>query len=427
MSLWFVGNAGSAAGPAAPGAMRAGGRALVGGGVPGLGGAAAGVPGVPADPARGVDGVGEQLVVPVVLAGALAPGVELGGGDALVQVALLLRAQGFGGRALLAVEHGLPAMGVHAATGGVEQAPFADDDRHVLADFGDHRRIGITHELVVPFGGLRAAGDLGHHQVLVGVQDHVLQLEVGEELLPLVDVEAVVEDHGLVLRQAALAAQTAVGGHVEVLEPVEFDRPGAFGHLGVDGLVTFGDVHGIPRGGGVRLVDDLDAHQGLAGAVAPGQSLQHGQHELDLVGQLRPLAHAGQAAVVEAVLAHRCGVQVDQDAQPVLLRPVERLVELLDAADERRAVAEDEVRHRDAHRAQAPRFDGGEVAFGDVFGAVGHDTGLVDGRVELGGQVVFVVGGGAVEQGRVHPLLKDEPVAQVHAVDEGVGHDCSFA
>ena len=52
-------------------------------------------------------------------------------------------------------------------------------------------------------------------------------------------------------------------------------------------------------------------------AVPLGEAFEHGQHEFDFVGQLRPFAHAGDAAVVEAVLAHRRGVQVDEDGQTV--------------------------------------------------------------------------------------------------------------
>lgn len=307
-------------------------------------------------------GVGEQLVVPVVEAAALAPCGELGFGHALVQRALLFGGQGLGLRAFLAVEHALAAVGVHAAADGVEQAPLPHDHREVFAHLGDHRRVGVPHEVVVAFHGLRAAHHFGGHEVLVGVEDHVLEFRrkpaIGpaHEVLPLLDVEAVVEHHGLVRRQRALVgvAQTVVGGDVEVLEPVEGDRAGAFGELRVDRLVAFGHIHHRPGGGGVRLVDDLDAHQRLAMAVPLGEAFEHGQHEFDFVGQLRPFAHAGDAAVVEAVLAHRRGVQVDKDGQAVFFGLVEGFVEFVDAADERCTVAEDEVRHGDAHGVQPP-------------------------------------------------------------------------
>lgn len=306
-------------------------------------------------------GAGEQLVVPVVEAAALAPCGELGFGHALVQRALLFGGQGLGLRAFLAVEHALAAVGVHAAADGVEQAPLPHDHREVFAHLGDHRRVGVSHEVVVVFHGLRAAHHFGGHEVLVGVEDHVLEFRrelaviPAHEVLPLFDVETVVEHHGLVRRQRALVdvAQTVVGGDVEVLEPVESDRAGAFGELRVDRLVAFGHVHHRPGGGGVRLVDDLDAHQRLAMAVPLGEAFEHGQHEFDFVGQLRPFAHAGDAAVVEAVLAHRRGVQVDEDGQAIFLGPVEGFVEFVDAADQRCTVAEDEVRHGDA-RSSAP-------------------------------------------------------------------------
>ena len=256
----------------------------------------------------------------------------------------------------------MAAVGVHAAADGVEQAPLPHDHREVFAHLGDHRRVGVSHEVVVAFHGLRAAHHFGGHEVLVGVEDHVLEFRrepaiiPAHEVFPLFDVETVVEHHRLVCRQCALVgvAQTVVGGDVEVLEPVESDRAGAFGELRVDRLVAFGHVHHRPGGGGVRLVDDLDAHQRLAMAVPPGEAFEHGQHEFDFVGQLCPLAHAGDAAVVEAVLAHRRGVQVDKDGQAVFFGLVEGFVEFVDAADERRAVAEDEVRHGDAHGVQPP-------------------------------------------------------------------------
>ena len=256
----------------------------------------------------------------------------------------------------------MAAVGVHTAADGVEQAPLPHNHREVFAHLGDHRRVGVPHEVVVAFHGLRAAHHFGGHEVLVGVEDHVLEFRrkpaIGpaHEVLPLLDVEAVVEHHGLVRRQRALVgvAQTVVGGDVEVLEPVEGDRAGAFGELRVDRLVAFGHIHHRPGGGGVRLVDDLDAHQRLAMAVPLGEAFEHGQHEFDFVGQLRPFAHAGDAAVVEAVLAHRRGVQVDKDGQAVFFGLVEGFVEFVDAADERCTVAEDEVRHGDAHGVQPP-------------------------------------------------------------------------
>ncbi len=268
----------------------------------------------------------------------------------------------------------------------------------------------------------------------MGVEDYVdefrseLAVIPAHEVLPLLDVETVVEHHSLVDRQRAFVdvTQTVVGGDVEVLEPVEFDRTGAFGKFRIDRFVAFGHIHHRPGGGGVRLVDDLNAHQRLAMAVPLGEAFKHGQHEFDLVGQLRPFAHTGDAAVVETVLAHRRGMQVDENGQAVFLGPVEGFVEFVDAADERRAVTEDEVWHGDAHGVQTPRFDGGEIAFIDVFGTVGLDARLVDSRVELCGQVVFVVRGGTVEQRRVHPLLQHQPVAEVHTFDVVEIHMRSF-
>ena len=196
----------------------------------------------------------------------------------------------------------------------------------------------------------------------MGVENHVLEFRrqlaviTAHEVLPLPDVETVVEHHGLIGRQSSPVgvAQVMVGGDIEVLQPVERNRSGACGQFRIDRLVPFGHVHHRPGSGGVRFVDDFNAHQRFTVAVTLGETFEHGQHEFHLVGQLRPLAHAGDATVVEAVLAHRRGMQVDENGQTILIGPVERLVEFVDAADERRPVAEDEIRHRNAHGVQAP-------------------------------------------------------------------------
>ena len=47
-------------------------------------------------------------------------------------------------------------------------------------------------------------------------------------------------------------------------------------------------------------------------------------------------------------------MQVDKDGQAVFFGLVEGFVEFVDAADERCTVAEDEVRHGDAHGVQPP-------------------------------------------------------------------------
>ena len=101
-------------------------------------------------------------------------------------------------------------MGVHTAADGVEQAPLPHNHREVFAHLGDHRRIGIPHEVVVALRCLRATHRFGGHEVLVGIEDHVLklgrELAVGaaHEVFPLFDVETVVEHHDFVGRQRAL-------------------------------------------------------------------------------------------------------------------------------------------------------------------------------------------------------------------------------
>ena len=164
------------------------------------------------------------------------------------------------------------------------------------------------------------------------------------------------EYHSLISRQSTLVdvAQATICGDVEVLEPVEFNRTGAFRKFGIDGLVSFGHVHHRPGRGGVRLVDDFNAHQRFPIAITLGKTLEHTKHEFNLFRQLCPLAHAGDAAIVETVLAHRSGMQVNEDGQTVLFSPVESLIKLINTTNERCSITEDEIRYRNSYGIQSP-------------------------------------------------------------------------
>lgn len=164
------------------------------------------------------------------------------------------------------------------------------------------------------------------------------------------------EYHSLISRQSTLVdvAQATICGDVEVLEPVEFNRTGAFRKFGIDGLVSFGHVHHRPGRGGVRLVDDFNAHQRFPIAITLGKTLEHTKHEFNLFRQLCPLAHAGDAAIVETVLAHRSGMQINKNRQTVFFSPVESLIKFINTPNERCSIAEDEIRYRNSYGIQSP-------------------------------------------------------------------------
>ena len=63
-----------------------------------------------------------------------------------------------------------------------------------------------------------------------------------------------------------------------------------------------------------------------------GEAAQQIHAEIDVLAARVPLAHVLDAAVVEAVLAARRGVQVEHHAQAALPGPVHRAIEHLDAA-----------------------------------------------------------------------------------------------
>jgi len=95
---------------------------------------------------------------------------------------------------------------------------------------------------------------------------------------------------------------------------------------------------------------------------------------------------------------------------------------MLDAADERLHITEHEVRHRDARHRDAESGQVGEVAFGDEGVAVGPESLQLDLLTELLAQAGLVLRGRALEQVRTHPLLQDQPIAEVDTFD----HDLSL-
>ena len=114
-------------------------------------------------------------------------------------------------------------------------------------------------------------------------------------------------------------------------------------------------------------------------------------------------------------------MQVDHDLQSRLPRPTERAVEVCDATRMSGPVAEDEIRHWDAHEIEPMVGDDAEILQGDVGVAV--PTQFL-GEIPFGpeGAVCavhpdFVIFGSADEWFRIHPFLQHQPVTEVHAVD----------
>jgi len=130
-----------------------------------------------------------------------------------------------------------------------------------------------------------------------------------------------------------------------------------------------------------------------------------------------PLADAGDAPIVKAILAIRCGVQVDQDLEPGGLRPLESIVQRANASIVGRRIVKDKVRHRHAHGVQAQGSDMPEIIGRDIGRAVTVQP--LDELLtrEHARQVVLILRLGAGKEVRVHPFLQHHPVAEVYASD----------
>jgi hypothetical protein len=110
---------------------------------------------------------------------------------------------------------------------------------------------------------------------------------------------------------------------------------------------------------------------------------------------------------------------VDQDLEVVSLSPPECLVEVVDASHVRLVVSEDEERYRDPYQVDTSVRQVGEVSIRDV-GVPVHLEPLPFGELaQLRAQVRLIFCRGPGEELRAHPLLQDEPVAEVHAFGHG--------
>ena len=155
----------------------------------------------------------------------------------------------------------------------------------------------------------------------------------------------------------------------------------------------------------------------MSPAVSLCQFFKQVYDVIHLIRSLRPFADTAETAVIEAILAKRHGVKVNEDADSVLLRPVKGFVKLFQAADKRLAIPINEVRDRDSDRIQSHTCDGCEVALRDKLAAVDPDPGFVSILRQLRGKIKLIFSRCSIEQCRAHPLFKNKPVAKVDTFD----------
>ena len=173
-------------------------------------------------------------------------------------------------------------------------------------------------------------------------------------------------------------------------------------------------MHSLPHVLEDRFVNDLDAPQTFSRTIAFCQSLQYTELKLYFLRLLGPFTYAADAAVVESVLAVRRSVQVNEDLQTIFLCPVKCIVQLLHTSDERRSVAKDKIRYRNADRIHAHRPDPCKVALCYVLRAVHSDPFLIDLFWELSRQIILILCRCAVEESRAHPFFQYQPVTKIY-------------
>ena len=161
--------------------------------------------------------------------------------------------------------------------------------------------------------------------------------------------------------------------------------------------------------------------------VPLGQPFQHGQGVFDVLLVGMPLANVEDAAVVEAVLTARRGMEVENHPQAELPGPLKDLVDdgkppfhkgvarLLIAAVVGVVLAEEPVADRQPHGIDAGTFQPGEVVAGDEGVPV-----LVQAPGSLGLAQLDAVGGlvGGFkprEQTRRNPFFQHQPAAEIDA------------
>ena len=170
------------------------------------------------------------------------------------------------------------------------------------------------------------------------------------------------------------------------------------------------------------VVGDLDAEEPHAGGIALGEPVD--DVERGVAGE----AHVREVAAHDVALVRRARVdgKGKDYVEPDLLRPVERAVDVLDAADVRPAVgallAEDVPRHREAHGVEPARRDADEVlAIHELLAVAAHEVGVA--RSAEGDEQRLLVQGARIgeELGR-DPRLEGEPTRQVDTVQRPACH-----
>ena len=110
-------------------------------------------------------------------------------------------------------------------------------------------------------------------------------------------------------------------------------------------------------------------------------------------------------------------MQVDKNLETGTLSPVERPVQVLDAARMTGHIPEDKIRHRNTHQIAAMRGNVPKISFSDIRVAMPRQQSLQLSRLRRPMQpdlVRFAAGG---KNPRLHPLFQYQPVAEVHPID----------
>ena len=132
---------------------------------------------------------------------------------------------------------------------------------------------------------------------------------------------------------------------------------------------------------------------------------------------MMPAHHAGEAAVIESILRAGHRVQVDKNLETGTLGPVERPVQILDAARMTGHIPEDKIRHRNTHQIAAMCGNVPKISFSDIRVAMPRQQSLQLSRLRSPMQpdLVRLAAGG--KNPRLHPPLQHQPIAEVHPIN----------
>ena len=162
------------------------------------------------------------------------------------------------------------------------------------------------------------------------------------------------------------------------------------------------------------IVRHLDAREGRPRGVALREHAEDGDHVVAVVGEVVVVTHQGRLVARGAWR----DVQHKHEVEAYLVRPVERLVHLFDAAEERTGfgavVPEDIPGNGKADGVEATRGDMDEVRLLYEVGPVlAHEVAIVA-LAERADEALLVQGPGVREQDRRDPRLERKPTGKVN-------------